>query len=418
VIIPSIDLMNGNAVQLVGGREKSLDAGDPMPIAEQFRLAGEIAVVDLDAALSQGSNTEVIKKLVRIAPCRVGGGIRDAGAALDWLDAGATKVVLGTAARPEVLKKLPKDRVVAALDAVDGEVVVEGWRTKTGESVLDRMKELRNLAGGFLVTFIEREGRMKGTAIQRIAELKEACGDAQLTVAGGFTTPEEIAQADRLGADAQVGMALYRGRMNLADGIAAPLKSDRPDGLWPTVVVDELGIALGLAWSNLKSLREAVKLRRGVYHSRQRGLWIKGESSGATQELLRIDADCDRDALKFTVSQRGSGFCHLGTRSCWGADEGISHLARRLADRLKDAPEASYTARLSRDPDLLRNKLLEEAGELAEAETKDEVIWEAADLIYFTLAKMASKNVSLKDIADELDFRSRRVSRRPGNAKT
>ncbi len=259
MIIPSIDLMSGNAVQLVGGKEKAIDAGDPLPIAEQFRLVGEIAVVDLDAALRQGSNKEVMKKLIRIAPCRVGGGIRDVDSALTWLDAGATKVVLGTMAVPEVLKQLPKDRVVAALDAVDGEVVVDGWRTKTGANIIDRMKELRDFAGGFLVTFVEREGRMKGTAMQQVLALKEACGDAELTVAGGFTTPEEIAEADALGANAQVGMALYSGRMNLADAIAAPLKSDRPDGLWPTVIADTHGVALGLAYSDIESLREAVK---------------------------------------------------------------------------------------------------------------------------------------------------------------
>ncbi len=417
MIIPSIDLMGGHAVQLIGGKEKAIDAGDPIPIAQKFRLAGEIAVVDLDAALRQGDNAEVIKKLVRVAPCRVGGGIRDAQSALDWLDAGVTKVVLGTAATPEILKQLPKDRVVAALDAVDGEVVVDGWRTKTGTGIIDRMKELREYAGGFLVTFVEREGRMKGTAMKRVAALKEACGDAQLTVAGGFTTPEEIAEADALGADAQVGMALYSGRMDLGDAIAAPLSSDRPDGLWPTVVVDAHGVALGLAYSNLESLREAVKRQRGVYHSRSRGLWIKGETSGATQKLLRVDLDCDRDALRFTVAQGGSGFCHLDTRTCWGDDAGITHLARRLAGRLSNAPQGSYTARLFRDADLLKAKLLEEAGELADAQSKDAIVWEAADLIYFTLAKMVSKGVGLDEVERELDRRSLKISRRPGNAK-
>src|SRR5512143_518475 len=138
MLVPSIDLMNGHAVQLVGGREFELDAGDPRPIAERFGMVGEIAVVDLDAALGRGSNAGCIRELLRIAPCRVGGGIRDAGTALGWLDAGATGVVLGTAATPEVLRQLPPDRVVAALDAENGQVVVEGWRKGTGEGIVDR----------------------------------------------------------------------------------------------------------------------------------------------------------------------------------------------------------------------------------------------------------------------------------------
>ncbi|HPM77815.1 MAG TPA: phosphoribosyl-ATP diphosphatase [bacterium] len=418
MIVPSIDLMNRNAVQLVGGKEKVLDAGDPRPIAEKFRLAGEIAIVDLDAALGNGNNNETIRDLLRLAPCRLGGGIRDVPTALAWLDAGATKVVLGTAAKPEVLTHLPRERVVAALDAVDGEVVVDGWRTKTGASVIERMRELRPLVGGFLVTFVEREGRMQGTALERVAQLKEICGDAELTVAGGFTTAEEIAAADRLGANAQVGMALYTNKMSLADAIAAPLRSDRADGLWPTVVVDEQGIALGLAYSDLASLRAAVDARRGIYHSRTRGLWIKGDSSGATQELLRIDLDCDRDTLRFVVHQRGAGFCHRSTRTCWGDDRGIPQLARRLAARRDSAPAGSYTRRLFDDPVLLSAKLREEAAELAEASGKDAVVWEAADVVYFTLVAMARGGVTLADVAAELDRRALRLSRRAGDAKT
>ena len=105
MLVTSIDLMGGEAVQLVGGREKALSLGDPRPIAERFARTGEVAVVDLDAAIGSGSNAALVRELVEIAPCRVGGGIRSVDAALDWLDAGATKVVLGTAATPEVLRE-------------------------------------------------------------------------------------------------------------------------------------------------------------------------------------------------------------------------------------------------------------------------------------------------------------------------
>ncbi len=417
MIVPSIDLMDGDAVQLVGGRERALTAGDPRPLADRFAVAGELAVIDLDAALSQGSNREVIEALCRRAPCRVGGGIRDYETACRWLDAGAARIILGTAARPELLSRLPRERVIAALDAVDGEVVVEGWRTRTGQGIVERMEALRAHVGGFLVTFVEREGRLGGTDLGRVRELVAAAGDARVTIAGGVTTAEEIGELDRLGADAQVGMALYTGRMDLGDAVAAPLRSDRPDGLWATVVTDERGVALGLAWSDAESLREAVARRVGVYHSRRRGLWVKGETSGATQELLRIDLDCDRDALRFTVRQRGDGFCHLDTRTCWGPDRGLAELSRRIQSRLTTAPEGSYTRRLFEDPALLGAKLREEADELARAETEAEVIWEAADVLYFTLARMARAGVSLEQVEAALDRRALKVSRRAGDAK-
>ena len=417
MIVPSIDLMNGHAVQLVGGREKVLDAGDPRPIAERFGRAGEIAVIDLDAALGQGSNADLIHELLRLAPCRVGGGIRDADTAREWLDAGAAKVILGTRAVPEVLRALPPGRVIAALDAEHGEVVVEGWRTKTGASIESRMAELGGLVGGFLVTFVEREGRLEGGDQARAEVLVKGAGEARVTIAGGITTAGEIAALDRIGADAQVGMALYTEKLSLGEALAAPLTSDRADGLWPTVAVDEHGIALGLAWSDLESLSAALDTGRGVYHSRSRGLWVKGETSGATQELLQVDLDCDRDALRFTVRQNDPGFCHLDTRTCWGEDAGLAALARKLAGRLGAAPAGSYTRRLLDDPALLRAKLAEEAGELAAAEGSDAVAHEAADLIYFTLVALARAGVPLAEVADELDRRALKLTRRPGDAK-
>jgi phosphoribosyl-ATP pyrophosphohydrolase len=159
----------------------------------------------------------------------------------------------------------------------------------------------------------------------------------------------------------------------------------------------------------------AVEQRRGVYESRSRGLWVKGETSGAAQELLRVDADCDRDALRFTVRQRGRGFCHRDTRTCWGPDGGLGALERRLAARLEDTPEDSFTARLAGDSDLLAAKLVEEARELGAASDRDNVVWEAADLTYFTAAAVASRGISLAEVMAELDRRALKTRRRDGS---
>jgi len=412
MIIPSIDLQGGNAVQLIGGEEKALDAGDPRPLATQYGRVGEIAVIDLDKALSQGENIETIKDLVRMTPCRVGGGIRDVETAIAWLDQGATKIILGTAARPEILNQLPPERVIVALDARHGEVVVEGWQKGTGRGVIERIHELKSLADNFMVTFVEREGRLGGTDLEFAKEIKEAAGDAEVTIAGGVTTPSEVADLDRIGCDAQIGMALYTGKLGLAEAFAAPLTSDRPDKLWPTVVVDESGIALGLCYSNASSLETTLERGMGVYHSRRRGHWVKGESSGATQELIRVAVDCDRDCLRFTVRQANPGFCHLSTRTCWGEDQGLSELIRRLETRRQAAPEGSYTARLFKDSSLLGAKLREEADELATAPDRENAIHEAADVLFFTLTTLAARGIGLNEVEAVLDQRALKVTRR------
>lgn len=422
MIIPSIDLMGGQTVQLVQGSRKALDAGDPAPFAKRFGLVGEIAVVDLDAALGRGSNESLIEPLLSVARCRVGGGIRDAHAAIRWLDAGATRVVLGTRAVPEVLRDLPRDRVIAALDARDGDVVTHGWTERTGTRIADRMRELADFASEFLVTFVEVEGTMQGTDTERAAELGEIARSlgCRLTIAGGVKSPDEIGSLDALGIDAQIGMALYTGAFTVADALLATLKTDRADGLFPTVVTDERGLALGLAYSSAESLRIAIAERRGVYHSRSRGgLWRKGETSGSIQELLRVDLDCDRDAIRFTVRQRGSGFCHTGDRTCFGPARGLASLESRLA-AIAHSPlpvASSYTSRLLADPNLLRAKLLEESTELMDAEGSPHIAQEAADLLYFALVRLASAGVSLAEVEEVLDRRALRVTRRPGGAK-
>src|ERR1041384_2623584 len=131
---PTLTTTTGRAVQLRRGRELVLDGGDPIERLEEFAIAGDVAVVDLDAALGRGSNATIIRDLVRRARCRVGGGIRDLDAARRWLDAGAMQVMIGTAASAEFCGALPRDRVIAAVDAERGEVVVDGWRSRTGRS--------------------------------------------------------------------------------------------------------------------------------------------------------------------------------------------------------------------------------------------------------------------------------------------
>ncbi len=435
MLIPSIDIMGGRAVQLVGGERFELDCGDPLELADRFSVLGELAVVDLDAATGAGSNLDLVAAIASRYPCRVGGGARDEATVRRLLDAGARAVMVGTMATPEFLSAFPKERLVASLDFKRGVVMAEGWRTSTGRTVADKAAELAPYVGGFLVTAIDIEGSLSGVdldASRALAESIRAAGfGGALTFAGGIRSAAEVAALDAIGVDAQVGMALYKGALDPADALAACLSSDRPDGLWPTVVCDESGVALGLAYSDAESLKAAVAEGSGVYRSRRRGLWRKGESSGDRQELLRVDADCDRDALRFTVRQSGAGFCHRGTRTCFGPagpaglggdERGFALLTRTMERRLAEvasgaAPAGSYTARLFAEPGLLDAKIAEEAAELCEASGPERSAEEAADLVYFASVKLAREGAGLADVERVLDLRAMRVTRRPGNAK-
>jgi phosphoribosyl-ATP pyrophosphohydrolase len=130
-----------------------------------------------------------------------------------------------------------------------------------------------------------------------------------------------------------------------------------------------------------------------------------------------MKVDCDRDALTIVVEQRGVGFCHLDTATCWGEQFGLPELVETIARRQRHAPSGSYTRRLLEDPGLLSAKLIEEVGELLEAQNDEDVTWEVADVIYFTLVTMVAKGGRFEDVLAELARRSKTVTRRGGERK-
>jgi len=167
-------------------------------------------------------------------------------------------------------------------------------------------------------------------------------------------------------------------RLNIADAFLAPLRSDRPDGLFPTVVSSfaQGGRSLSLVYSPRQSIveLESIRSRKGVYHSRRHSLRRKGKTYGATQDVIPINLGCDMDSLEFSAIQQGAGFCHLNRSSCFGELNGLAALEATLKSHLGTAPEGSYTKRLFNDPDLLRSKIMEEADELCGAETNCVVV--------------------------------------------
>lgn len=220
------------------------------------------------------------------------------------------------------------------------------------------------------------------------------------------------------------------------------IKTDRIDQLYTTIVCTRSGVALGLVYSNILSIITSLQCGKGVYYSRSRSsLWRKGDTSGHYQSLHRIDLDCDGDAIRFTVTQccpsynidnhknsaeqqqqqlqlpQEPAFCHLNTLTCWGKPCGIYHLQETLRQRYYNAPIGSYTKRLFDDDILLRNKLIEEVQELTEANTKQHVTEELADVLYFAMTYATKYNVTIDDAVIELDKRTKKVTRRPGNSK-
>ncbi len=406
MIIPSIDLMNGKAVQLKQGMEKVLERSDVLELAKYYGRFGEIAVIDLDAAVGNGNNEELIAQICKIASCRVGGGIRDVDKAKKMLAMGAKKIIIGTAANEDFLSKLPKDRVLVAIDTKDGKVATHGWTRTTEATPLEFVRRFNNLCSGFLYTIVEKEGMLGGTDIEAIREIRSAT-TKELVAAGGISTVEEIVQLQKMNVSTQLGMCIYTGKVSLEEAFVKCLDFEKRFGYLPTIVQDyDTKQVLTLAYSSPESVLQALKTGKGTYFSRSRKqIWVKGETSGNTQELVTARFDCDMDALLFIVKQKGNA-CHLGRYSCFGdKDFSINELYNLLIDRKRVLPDNSFTTKLFKDEFYLKRKIMEEAFESVNFEKGDGLEWEAADLTYFMLTFMAMHNVTPQDILNNLASR-------------
>jgi phosphoribosyl-ATP pyrophosphohydrolase/phosphoribosyl-AMP cyclohydrolase len=409
MLICSIDLMGGRAVQLRQGKEHVLTSDtDPVQLCREFNRYGEVAVIDLDAALGKGDNLDVIRQMCAIADVRAGGGIRDVGRARELLRAGARQLIIGTAANQEFLSQLPREQVMVALDEIDGQVVDQGWTNTTGEGVLERARRLADHCGSFLCTFVEDEGGMGGMNLDRVAKLA-ADLPHPVTVAGGVASGEEIVAVSRLGVDVQVGMALYTGAFQPAQVVAQSLDFEKVE-LLPTIVVDTAGQVLMLAYSSPESLRLALEQGRGVYYSRSRQqIWEKGKTSGHEQRLLSCRTDCDRDSLIFVVEQTGHA-CHRASYSCFGGPLekprfDLHRLFAILKERKANPSEGSYSSRLFSDRKMLKRKIMEEAFEVATFADRRELVWEIADALYFLSVLAVDEGIEWSEIQAELGGR-------------
>jgi phosphoribosylformimino-5-aminoimidazole carboxamide ribotide isomerase len=222
MLIPSIDLQGGRIVQLVQGERLAVESHDFDGWIARFSRYPAVQLIDLDAAKGEGDNTALIASICSRLPCRVGGGLRSVERARAALEAGAHKVILGSALfspagvdrdfAGSAADALGSERIIAAVDAKDGQVAIHGWRTRLPLTPEEAVRVLEPFAGEFLFTNIDREGLMQGIDRPSILRVRQATSRA-VTAAGGVTTREEVDWLESIGVDAVAGMAIYTGRL-------------------------------------------------------------------------------------------------------------------------------------------------------------------------------------------------------------
>ena len=427
MVISSIDLKNGHVVQLKNGKELVLQRDDADALIAQFDMFGEVAVIDLDAALgnidAKGNteNTHLLKSLLHRGNVRTGGGIRSVKRAKELISLGAEKVIIGSAAwkaNPvpgesvlnedflnELAAAIGKDRIIISVDAINGKIAVKGWTETVDIPLVEGAKQAEKFCSELLFTCVEKEGCMQGTNMDYVRALRESV-KCRVVVAGGVSSVQEIKELEKLHCDVQLGMALYTGKVDLKEAFVECLDFEKSP-LIPVIAQSVNGEVLMQGFANAEAVRKSFDCGRLTFWSRSRNeLWTKGDTSGNVLQVVKMRADCDRDCILATVLPTGPA-CHTGSWTCFSSavDEksSMGRLYNVIADRFANPKPGSYTATL--DAKRVREKVEEEAEELCEADGKDEVIWEAADLIYFVNVLMYKEGVSWKDVYDELDRR-------------
>lgn len=230
MLIPSIDLLGGRIVQLVHGEELKLAFDDFSYWIERFKSYPLVQLIDLDAAMRQGENTQLIERIASELPCQVGGGVSSVEKAREVLKAGARRVIVGSAlfcvsgesngagqVNLEFAEKLAREigveQVVAGVDTKAGRVAVKGWKESVNLTADDAILALEPYCGAYLYTHIDKEGTMQGFPFE-VAERLRGKTRRQLIAAGGICTQDEIDALDAIGVDAVAGMAIYTGVLN------------------------------------------------------------------------------------------------------------------------------------------------------------------------------------------------------------
>ncbi len=222
MLIPSIDLMGGKVVQLVQGRRKALEFdfanfGDWLTRFSKYPL---IQLIDLDAAMGNGGNRNLVREIAKQLPCQVGGGIRSIQSAQEVLNLGARRVILGSSLIDEgqintnfakrISSVLGSEHLVFAADSMKGQIAIKGWKQTTPIKTIDMIRTLDPYCFAFLYTHIDTEGLLQGIPLNVVRDLRAATS-RQFIAAGGIRSQEEVSALDEMKVDAVVGMAIYQG---------------------------------------------------------------------------------------------------------------------------------------------------------------------------------------------------------------
>lgn len=512
--IITLDISNKQAVLVRKGKVTQY-LGCPFKIAKKISTLGVIQVIDIDRACNTGSNKQIIKDLARKYHIYNGGGIRTYDDAVEMLNAGCKRVILGTAA-DTLQHQIASNRIIIALDINDEGYIMTHGRHKTSTKHIKDITMKDEMM--YSITLHNNEGSSNGLTDNQLNLIPSGKSNS-IAIAGGINTLEDVKLLWKHNFIAQLGNAIHTNQFTMGDLFVMSLSnkaslmtdcsscnnncnslsndssnynpvsnnniglsvnnnissSDNVSSsnssnntkdhvthnktpLYPIVVCDQYKNLLGLVYGNKDTIKKSIDQKRAIFWSRSRQQeWYKGETSGNVFNVISVSADCDRDAIHYVCnsvndngvnisknkndsndnltkfdshningndntknSNNGSNnknfnsntnttsnikevpFCHTGQYSCFPTrnqytlDAIYKHIIRSCASK------SSYSKKLIQDENLIFCKLQEELYELSSAPTYNNLVHELADIFYFLVLLMISKNITPNELQDEL----------------
>jgi len=406
MLVPGLTLRKGWVERLPQPAPETDLRAALVRLVTDLSRTGEVEVRDLPAP-GEEDHEALVRRVARAVPCRVLAALSDEDKARRLLRSGVRKLVLSSQFPRDLLSRLPRARTLVALRTPDGRQCFADGPGDRMRPTLEWMQVLAPYCSGFRLSFEDAEGRPLPVDLHAVGVLAGSL-NVEFTVAGQVRSVEEVRALDRLGCDVVADEALAEGWFSPAEALEACL--DFPGNRLPLVLVDRSGQVLRLVTLDREAFRAA--LDQGYLDFRRpEDVLCRDcqEACTGLTTLVRVLPDCRRNAAVLVVEGALPG-CRRGRYSCFGSgarEFSLHRLYEIIAARRADPRPGSYSSFLFEKEDRIPRKLTEEMFELLTARGREDLTWEAADVIFFLLAYLVRHEVTLDEVVAELGGRER-----------
>lgn len=376
MIISTINLKNGDLVRIDSNSSETIQNTNISEFVKYLRLFGEIFVKTDNSQKSE----EVLKQICKFADCNV---LVNSNPTLEEakkiISYGAQKIVLKAGTQDNILALLPKNKAAVYIET----------------DMETNLKRYNNYTNLFFVKLANKEN----TSLEEIRTYTAK----NIAIESKFDI-SDISHFEKENISVIIDYEYYENKEKMIEAFCQCLDFEKRYGYLPTIVQDyETKQVLMLAYSNIDSLKQALNTQNGTYFSRSRKkIWVKGETSGNIQGLVKARYNCDKDAILFFVRQTGNA-CRHGKYSCFSEkDIEINSLYNDILNKKRLLPDKALTTKLFEDEYVLKKKLMEKAFDLINYEKNSSLETEAAQLTYLLLTFMAAHNITPKDVLNKL----------------